>query len=50
MVAGQDGLVLHWDQLDQLTIECKMCGITKDIFEKREDSFGNVKVRYIGFP
>ncbi len=49
-VAGRPGLDIYSATANVLTIECKDCGITKDLIEKQRFSDNSVIVRYVGFP
>jgi hypothetical protein len=49
-VAGRAGLMIHADAPNVLTIECKSCGLTKDLIEKQQFSFNGLTIRYVGFP
>jgi hypothetical protein len=49
-VAGRAGLMIHADGPNLLTIECRSCGLTKDLIEKQRFSFKGITVRYVGFP
>jgi hypothetical protein len=49
-VAGRSGLDLYSASANVLTIECKACGITKDLVEKQRFSDNSIVVRYVGFP
>ena len=49
-VAGRDGLEIHVFASNVLIIECKDCGITKDLFEKQYFSQDGIVIRYVGFP
>lgn len=48
---GRDGLILHWENLNKLVIECRECKITPDIIqEQRFQVNNNIIIRYSGFP
>jgi ABC-type branched-subunit amino acid transport system permease subunit len=49
-VAGRDGLHIHASSSNVLVIECKGCGITKDLFEKQRFEDDGITIRYVGFP
>lgn len=49
-VAGRAGLMIRADARNMLTIECKSCGLTKDMIEKQLPSFDGLTIRYVGFP
>jgi hypothetical protein len=49
-VAGRAGLDIHATAANVLTIECKNCGITKDLVERQRFSDDGITVRYIDFP
>jgi hypothetical protein len=49
-VAGRDGISIRWSAQNELNIECKACGLTKDIIEKQRFSEGAIRIRYTGFP
>jgi hypothetical protein len=43
-------LTLRWSGLNELTIQCQDCKITKDIVETQKYSYGNTAIRYVDFP
>lgn len=49
-VAGRSGLDIYSAAPNVLTIECKDCGITKDLVEKQRFSGDGIVIRYVGFP
>jgi hypothetical protein len=49
-VAGRAGLDILVTTPGILTIECKDCGIAKDLIEKQRFSDNGIIVRYVGFP
>lgn len=49
-VAGRAGLHIFSATPDVLTIECKGCGLTRDLIEKQRFSDDTIVVRYLGFP
>ncbi len=49
-VAGRAGVVIHANAPNVLTIECRSCGLSKDLIEKQKFSTQGIIVQYVGFP
>jgi hypothetical protein len=49
-VAGREGLDIYSVASNVLTIECKDCGVSKDLVEKQRFSDDSIVIRYVGFP
>lgn len=49
-VAGRDGLDLKVPATNVLTIECKDCGVTKELVERQRFSDHDIVIQYVGFP
>jgi hypothetical protein len=48
--AADDGLDVRWTGPQELLIECKDYGITKDRINEQQFSSGAISVRYVNFP
>ena len=48
--ADRDGLDVRWAGPQELVIECKDCGITKDDIDEQQVRSGSISVRYLNFP
>jgi hypothetical protein len=48
--ADRDGIDVQWASPEELVIECKDCGITKERMNEQHFSNGPISVRYVNFP